>query len=174
MKSPTPEAQCAEGVFQIQSPICGINISNNVSVTQVRVNERNTNLTQPLKSLNHQLPPLDDPIISPHVKHPPINFPKNVCSPMQSIFMKKDSPYFARGEETLCFILVPFPIPKIFLSQYRFEIFQTLLNLNCKIIQLKTLNLVINLSIISNKASNLFSAIFSEINTVSNTNLILQ
>ena len=26
MKSPTPEAQCAEeGVFQIQSPVCGVN-----------------------------------------------------------------------------------------------------------------------------------------------------
>ena len=38
---------------------------------------------------------------------------------------------------------------------------------------LKTLNLVINLSLISNKAPNLFSAICSEINAVSNTNLIL-
>ena len=25
MKSPTPEAKCAEGAFQIQSPICGVN-----------------------------------------------------------------------------------------------------------------------------------------------------
>ena len=39
MKSPTPEAKCAEGVFQIQSPICGVNFSNNISITQVRVNE---------------------------------------------------------------------------------------------------------------------------------------
>ena len=57
--------------------------------------------------------------------------------------------------------------------QYGFEIFQTVLSLNCKTIKLKTLNLVINLSLISNKAPNLFSAIFSEINAVSNTNLIL-
>ena len=53
MKSQTPEAYCAEGVFQIQSPICGANFSSNISTTQVRVNEKKTNLTQPLKSLNH-------------------------------------------------------------------------------------------------------------------------
>ena len=58
-------------------------------------------------------------------------------------------------------------------KQYGFEIFRTVLSLNCKIIQLKTLNLVINLSLISNRAPNMFSAIFSEINTVSNTNVIL-
>ena len=53
MKSPTPEAKCAKGVFQIQSPICGVNFSNNISITQVSVNERKTNLTRPLKPLNH-------------------------------------------------------------------------------------------------------------------------
>ena len=40
MKSPTPEVKRAKGVFQIQSPICGDNFSNNISITQVRVNER--------------------------------------------------------------------------------------------------------------------------------------
>ena len=40
MKSPSPEAKCVRGVFQIQSPICGVNFSNNTSITQVRVNER--------------------------------------------------------------------------------------------------------------------------------------
>ena len=40
MKSPTPEAKCAKGVFQIQSPICGVNFSNNISITQARVNKR--------------------------------------------------------------------------------------------------------------------------------------
>ena len=30
MKSPTPEAKCAKGVFQIQSPICGVTFSNNI------------------------------------------------------------------------------------------------------------------------------------------------
>ena len=39
MKSPTPEAKCAKGVFQIQSPISGVNYSNNISITQVRANE---------------------------------------------------------------------------------------------------------------------------------------
>ena len=53
MKSPTLEAKCAEGVFQIQSPICGVNFSNDILTTQVRVNERKTNLTRLLKPLNH-------------------------------------------------------------------------------------------------------------------------
>ena len=49
MKSPTQETKWAEGVFQIQSPICDVNFSNNISVNQVRVDVRKTNLTQPLK-----------------------------------------------------------------------------------------------------------------------------
>ena len=40
MKSPTPEAKYAKGVFQIQSPICGVNFSNDISITLVRVSER--------------------------------------------------------------------------------------------------------------------------------------
>ena len=44
MKSPTPEAKYAKGVFQIQSPTCGLNFSNNISMTQVRVNERKNKL----------------------------------------------------------------------------------------------------------------------------------
>ena len=40
MKSQTPEAKCAKGVFQIQSPICGVDFSYNISSTQVRLNER--------------------------------------------------------------------------------------------------------------------------------------
>ena len=31
MKPPTPEAQCAEGIFQIQYPFCAVNFTNNVS-----------------------------------------------------------------------------------------------------------------------------------------------
>ena len=31
MKSPTPEAYCAEDVFQLQSPTCGVNFSNNIN-----------------------------------------------------------------------------------------------------------------------------------------------
>ena len=31
MKSPTPEAYCAEDVFQLQSPNCGVNFSNNIN-----------------------------------------------------------------------------------------------------------------------------------------------
>ena len=44
MKSPPIEAYCAEGVFQIQSPICGINFSNTILITQVRINEREIDL----------------------------------------------------------------------------------------------------------------------------------
>ena len=36
MKSPTPEAQCAEGFFQIQPPIYNVNFSNNISISQVK------------------------------------------------------------------------------------------------------------------------------------------
>ena len=36
MKSPTPEAKCAEGVFQIQCPICGVNFLNNLSIRGLR------------------------------------------------------------------------------------------------------------------------------------------
>ena len=38
MKSPTLEGSCVDCVFQIQSPICGVNFSNNISTPQVRVN----------------------------------------------------------------------------------------------------------------------------------------
>ena len=44
MKSPTPEAQFAEGVFQIQSPICDVYFSNNISIPQVRVNKKKIEL----------------------------------------------------------------------------------------------------------------------------------
>ena len=40
MKFRTPEAKCAKGVFQIQSPICGVIFSSNISITQIRVNEK--------------------------------------------------------------------------------------------------------------------------------------
>ena len=40
MKSPTPEAKCGKGAFQIQSPICGVYFSNNISITQIKINER--------------------------------------------------------------------------------------------------------------------------------------
>ena len=41
MKYSTPEAKCAKGVLKIQTPICGVKFSNNISITQVRVNESN-------------------------------------------------------------------------------------------------------------------------------------
>ena len=45
MKPPTPEEQCTEGVFQIQSLICGVSFTNNISITQAKVNVRKINLT---------------------------------------------------------------------------------------------------------------------------------
>ena len=44
MKSPVPEVWCGEGVFQIQSPICGVYFSKNISIPQARVNKRETEL----------------------------------------------------------------------------------------------------------------------------------
>ena len=49
--------------FQIQSPNCGVNFSNNISITQVRVESRS------LLILNSRYPPpcpLHDLIISDH------------------------------------------------------------------------------------------------------------
>ena len=34
------KVKSAKGVFQIQSPICGVNFLNNISITQVRDNDR--------------------------------------------------------------------------------------------------------------------------------------
>ena len=44
MKYPAPEVQCAESVFQIQSPIRDVYFSSNVSVIQDRVNKMETEL----------------------------------------------------------------------------------------------------------------------------------
>ena len=80
--------------FKFITPICGVNFSNNISITKVRVNERKTNLTRTLKPLNHLISILHDLIISPHVKHSPINLPQYVSSPMQSFFAENVSLYF--------------------------------------------------------------------------------
>ena len=40
MKPPTPETKCSKVAFQIQSPTGGVNFSNNIPITQLRVNER--------------------------------------------------------------------------------------------------------------------------------------
>ena len=172
------QARC----FQIQSPICYVKFSNNVSVRWVRVNERKTNLNQPLKSYNHHLPSLLDLIISPHVQHPPINLPKKKRK------KKEVLPYFVVGEETLCFIFIYFPVSKssslqlwpssknylatgFKVIQYGFWNFPNcflpeLQNHEAKYIKLGDQGVT--------NAPNLLSAICSEINTASNTNLILQ
>ena len=53
MKSPTPETKFTKSVFQIQSPICGVNFSNNLSINQVSSIRGKTNFTRILKPLNH-------------------------------------------------------------------------------------------------------------------------
>ena len=89
--------------------------------------------------------PLHDLINSPHVKHPPKNLPKKSLFPNAKLFYEKSSPILCRGERR-----------HYALSTNLFP------SLNCKITQLKTLNLLINLSLICNKAPHLFSAICSE------------
>ena len=43
----------AQGVFQIQTTVSGVNVSINISIPQVRSNtQENLNMTQPLKNLN--------------------------------------------------------------------------------------------------------------------------
>ena len=79
MKCSTPEAKCAKGVFQIQSPIFGVNF--------------------PFICSDHYS----------SYKTYPKNLPEKVCSPMQSFLMKKVPPYFVGGEDTLCFIFKSFP-----------------------------------------------------------------
>ena len=82
--NPQPQSQCAEGVFQIQFIICDANFSNNISITQVRVNDRKTSLSRPLKRLKHYFSPLYYLIINPYVKHPPAHPHKFV---QKSIFL---------------------------------------------------------------------------------------
>ena len=87
----------------------GVNFSNNISITQVRINERNTDLTRPLQPPNHELPPLHGLIISPHVNYSAVKLPKNIWNLMQSFFLEKVPSNFW-GKETLCFIFISFPI----------------------------------------------------------------
>ena len=79
MKSSTPEAKCAKGVFQIQSPIFGVNFPFICS---------------------------DD---YSSYKTYPKNLPEKVCSLMQSFLMKKVPPYFVggRGHTLLYFQIFP-------------------------------------------------------------------
>ena len=81
--------QCySEPVFQIQFPICGVNFSNNILMTQVRVNERETELGWTFEA------------IIPQVNYLPINFPRKFCSPLAKLFLRKKFPTFCRdGEE---------------------------------------------------------------------------
>ena len=105
-----PQRHSVQKMFSVPYfSIRGVNFSNNISITQVRINERNTNLTRPLQPPNHELSPLHDLMISPHVKHSAIKLLKNICSLMQSFFLEKVPSNFW-GVETLCVIFISFPI----------------------------------------------------------------
>ena len=108
--------------------------------------------------------------------------------PMKRFFKKKFPHTLQVGEETLCFVFISFPISKNLIPNFAVQITTFLAKLRSQcvfkfiqygremsqtVIQLKTFNLVINLSLISNKDSNLFSAICSEINAITNTDLLL-
>ena len=108
---------------------------------------------------------------------------------MHSFFMKKKCPNIFKERRLYALSSYLFPFLKVSsitfvvqtmafqaklpshcvfkVMQYGYEIFQTVLSLSYKIIQLKTFNLVTNFSLISNKTPRLFSAICSEINTAS-------
>ena len=103
---------------------------------------------------------LHDLIITSHVKQLPINLPKKVCCPMQSFFKKKDPLYFRRvgrrgrryyslssyispflKVSSLTFVIqtltfqAKLPSHCVFkVIKYGYEIFQTVLSLNYKII----------------------------------------
>ena len=87
MKSPTPEEQCAVGVFQIQYPISSVNFAHHPWMS------------------DHQSPCE----ISPH------KFAQKSLFAHAKLFYKKVPPYFVRGEETLCYIFISFPICKGFI-----------------------------------------------------------
>ena len=91
-----------------------------ISITQVRANERKTNLTRPLKLLTITFPTCMIWSLVPHVKHPPPQkFRQKDLFPRAKLFFtKKVTPYFVGEEETLCFILTSFSIPKSFIPNF--------------------------------------------------------
>ena len=44
-------------LFKFNHIFCSVNFLNNISITQIKVNERKTDLIRPLKPLNRFLPP---------------------------------------------------------------------------------------------------------------------
>ena len=103
MKSPTSEAKFVEGAFQIQSPILGVNFSNNMYLWNLLTTDFplawSDHYTQCKTLPSHPSPP----------KKKKKDLTKKVY-PTMKIFMKKVLPYFVGGEDTLCFIFKSFPI----------------------------------------------------------------
>ena len=116
-----------------------------------------TNLNRLLKPLNLYTPPLHDLIIRSYVKHPQKEkFAEKSLFLHAKLFMEKVPPYFVEGRKDtmlylqifhpflkvspklLCYKLRPFKKnyqASVFkVMQYGFEIFQTVLSLDCKII----------------------------------------
>ena len=116
-----------------------------------------------------------DLIVSPHVKQPPINLPKKVCSSMtRFLFKKKVPPYILWRGGMRHYVLSSYLFPFLKVSSLTFEVqtivFQAKLpraTVFFKVIQYGHENfpnyfeselqnhLVINWSLISNKAPNL-------------------
>ena len=92
-----PEHSVQNVFFKFSLLFFGVNFSNNISINQVRVNERKTNVIGlwNLLTINFSLAWSGN--CSPCKIFSPISLTKTVCFPMQSFFAKKVLPYFADG-----------------------------------------------------------------------------
>ena len=107
MKSSIPEAKFAKGVFQIQSPISVVNFSNNISKTQIRVNEWKKYLYSTFRTLQ--------PLTSNHAssdhktrcKTTYQKFAQNILVPHAKLFYYKGSTIFCRGRgDTMLYLQI--------------------------------------------------------------------
>ena len=107
MKSSIPEAKFAKGVFQIQSPISVVNFSNNISKTQIRVNEWKKYLYSTFRTLQ--------PLTSNHAssdhksrcKTTYQKFAQIILVPHAKLFYYKGSTIFCRGRgDTMLYLQI--------------------------------------------------------------------
>ena len=63
-------------------------------------------------------PPLHDLIISSHVKQPHYKLAQKSMFPHAKLFHEKKMSQYFQGEETLCFIIISFPISKSFIYNF--------------------------------------------------------
>ena len=128
MKSPPPRGGACNGGFSDSTPISGATFSNNMSITQARVNmsvaecettfETSSLLTSRINPISPSLGktfgfivfrllenafvklslPLHNAIISPPCRATPHNFAPKSLSPKKSFFWRKVLPYFRGGD----------------------------------------------------------------------------